>query len=1487
MSFNDISTKYQIGHIVELKVLKLLTDAQLVVFELEGVSAFLPLLELSNSIKLCTKLFNVIRVGEKITSVIIGFNQEKQNIELSLKPFRNQLEGSLSFTKCRNIIDARKEMRTNLPKDILEENRNQLDRIQGDLAKVDLTFLYELIQNAIDHPNPNFNNLLSIKFEVYNDYLLLKHNGSIFTENNFRSLTGILLGEEDTGEARIGYKGIGFKSIFRYTQEVYIRSGNFSFGFSKQRTGSKMPWEVIPIFENEIEKVEEIKNFEFFNTPVAFAFKFTNPELKEQAIQYLEQLVALPETLLFLDKLTRLEVVVDDRINRITREVIKCNSYNKINLQLNEELPQEWLVCQETNTITDEMILKELKDENNPSIPLKFRNFNTPQVQIAFPLVPGKELINMYAYLPLSETKCGLPYILNGDFIPNLDRTDVIKNLKYNNSLANLASKTLSKLFRIVSKEYGIEQALSLISKSDDSRLEFFKHLTESFVKIKDELCIVTNTHQEVALKNFVIDKSGLFSILKSEQIQILDTFKDSFVFGQLNSNTEQFLIDKIGLRVFNIQNAIELLAKPEITAKHFSNFTDVVKLIFRLSRLKNKAEWINKIPALKAIKQGETAYALNELYKGVPNGFEELFNKTLNINSLTSEGSSLINKRPRIVEMLIKFGLKEFNLSEALRQLHVLSDKLKTEENTTIIGQVWHFLYVNRNAINADGSRLVNDRFKSYPINTIDDKVEKLENCFAGDVEEADGNFSFLYENFGKENLAKVNIAGLAKLAGADNKEIIDFLKTIHENVKLTDKTLFKRALKSICSTSKDELKEREDSLLKALISVFYYNTKFPKENLIELGMLKFPVLTQSNELEQISFTYFDKAYSPYINTNELYAKELFNNIEGVSFISASYLKECPETDKENLVKFLRNHFVSPGLKYFNSTLIRKGDRVNLAEIDIVYKTYNNGYSDFKTNNEFYIMKDIAKLSGSYNNLILFWKEVSQLKPINFISTDITCNSYSRPNPFIWLLKTTENMLPMHGNIAKSSTDIHVKKLSPYLLSPNDKLADCFTENTDCIIDKLSLKSTLGNSLIINCLQNLNLFTDEQKRTIILEHFTKANFSAEEIETLKSSCHLLAQDKTIQKINELIYLEKSLESSSILLEQITYPENKIMFSFEYDPSLRKTINQLKLPIRGIEHIELESFDAVENSDSDALKTLIIDFATKQKLNNSDLVKLAQCEFKLCSKITLGLKDIIDFYSQVESFYQKEENIFYYTELRELTESLCELYKWPISENKILRKLLDNGNGAKSKYEGSRKAKNIEFNSEEIEQINKLFGRELEDNELMQENLFAQVKALRYFKDKKYTVSEAEAQFKDNFADKYLGPIKDTDGKSLKVMCRSARKGILFLGAYAWENLGNENTILFILTGDKSTDNIIVNDQHELEQNFNSHYKVIRRVNSTVEDIAKLLESETNLKDMQFLYKVKSGEFDIIFNPKQNKPGDTSGPVTDIGMDDI
>ena len=1487
MGFSEIISKYQTGHIVELKVLKKLPDAHLVIFELEGVSARLHVTNLSNSPELSRKLFSIIVPGELITCVIIGFNQEKQYIELSIKPFRNLLEGSLSFSKCRSIIDARKKMRVELPNDIIQENRNQLDRIQGDLAKVDLTFLYELIQNAIDHPNKEFNSQLNIKFEVYNDYLLLKHNGSIFTENNFRSLTGILLGEEDTGDVRIGYKGIGFKSIFRYTQDVYIRSGNFSFSFSKERSGSKMPWEVIPIFENEIDKVEEIKNFEFFNTPVAFAFKFTNPELKEQAIKYLQQLVASPEALLFLDKLARLEVVVGNNATKITRETVKHDSYEKIVLQINEGEKQEWLVCKESSIITDESILGELKDENNPSIPLKFRNFNNPNVQIAFPVEQKKDLINLYAYLPLSESKCNLPFIVNGDFIPNLDRTDLIKNLKYNNSLADIASKALVKLFKIISKEYNIEKALLLVSEFNDLRLDFFKSLNDSFIKSKQELSVIIDKTREVPIKKFVIDRSYIFEIINPEEVKYLDAYKDCYIINSLNLNTEQYLIDKLGIQVFTIQNAIELISKSEIASKYYPQFTNLVLFLFKVSRLKNKLEWFSKLTSIKLVKQNGFNFALKELFINIPKEFEALFKVKLNSIALETDFGNLLATRPRIKDLLLKFGLNEFKLDDTLRQLVSLSDKFRTEGSSPYLNQIWALLYKFKETKDQNGNRLINDRFKVFPINTIDGKVEKLENCFAGDIEDADSTYSFLHETFGKDHLLKANLSEIAKITGVDTKDLIDFLKSIHENVKLTDKTLFKRALKAICTLTKEEFKDRKEDLIKALISVFYFHKKH-KEDLFELGMYDFPVISSKNKIAKIANSYFDNRYEHFFKKEELYAEKLFDGVDEIDFISKDYLLEINLTDQKSFIDFLLTYKVSPGLKIFSkSDLKKKNDKyLNVSFYDNSYENYNGGYPKFNTNQEFSLINDLIKIEGKHSNLCIFWKVFSELNNLNLFFDEITCLrsfSFKHPNPFIWLVTKKGKFCPMLDRSVRTFSEAYSPRLDNLLLDDSCKIDRSIANIIQTIIDKIPFKSKLSNSDLIKALQNLRSYSYEIAASIVLDHFSKANFNAEEIVLIKNSCFLIANDKSIQKVSDLVYLDKSLESSSFVLDHSAFPAGKIMYTFDYDANFRMVINQFELPIRGAEHIELRDFEKIENTEIELVKSIIVEYAAKL-LPNNDLFKLKESYIKQCTRINLGIKDLPNFLTQVDSYFSKEDNTYYYTELRELTELLGEIYKWPITESRKLRKLIENNNKVnKAKSEKVSKSKNIEFNNEEIEQITKLFGRELDEDKLLEENLFAQVKALRFLKDSGYNTLKAEENFKQNYEDKYLGPIIDPQGKSLKVMCRSARKGILFLGTYAWKNLGEDDTILFILKGDKSTDNIIVKDQYELEQNLDSHFKVIRRINTSVKDIEKLLESETNLKDMQFLYKVKSGEFDIIFNPKQNKPGESEGPLTDIG----
>ena len=49
MGFNEISSLYEIGSIVELKVEKKLLEPQLVIFNLDGVSARLHISNISNS----------------------------------------------------------------------------------------------------------------------------------------------------------------------------------------------------------------------------------------------------------------------------------------------------------------------------------------------------------------------------------------------------------------------------------------------------------------------------------------------------------------------------------------------------------------------------------------------------------------------------------------------------------------------------------------------------------------------------------------------------------------------------------------------------------------------------------------------------------------------------------------------------------------------------------------------------------------------------------------------------------------------------------------------------------------------------------------------------------------------------------------------------------------------------------------------------------------------------------------------------------------------------------------------------------------------------------------------------------------------------------------------------------------------------------------------------------------------------------------------
>lgn len=88
-------------------------------------------------------------------------------------------------------------------------------------------FIYEILQNAEDAEAHN------IRFLLEKNRLLIFHDGRPFNENDIEGVCGIAKGTKEDG-TRIGHFGIGFKSVYCYTEAPSIYSGKYHFVIKNQ-----------------------------------------------------------------------------------------------------------------------------------------------------------------------------------------------------------------------------------------------------------------------------------------------------------------------------------------------------------------------------------------------------------------------------------------------------------------------------------------------------------------------------------------------------------------------------------------------------------------------------------------------------------------------------------------------------------------------------------------------------------------------------------------------------------------------------------------------------------------------------------------------------------------------------------------------------------------------------------------------------------------------------------------------------------------------------------------------------------------------------------------------------------------------------------------------------------------------------------------------------------------------------------------------------
>jgi len=368
-----------------------------------------------------------------------------------------------------------------------------LIQLSSGIYTEDERFVFELLQNAVDAFN-NQNGNLNIKIVIEGKYIVFMHNGDAFSERDIEGLCDIGNGNKIDDIKKIGYKGIGFKSVFMRSTCVTVKSDNSCFKFDKsywdnywekhwnptfgtkdERKNYLMPWQIIPIkatppLEIDTDGYNVITYIRLFDTSAI-----------EQKIG---ELMSNSQFLLFLKaKNIKMSFAVNDILyNTITKTTAK----EQVILSSNGKEDSRWLI--HTNEKVN--VPEELRNAINTDLntPQKLKDAKTFDLSFAIAIgndgklkrLPQKDAL-IYTYLPTSFKfgTDGFPFLVNANFITDAGRLQLHKDSEWNKLIFSKIPyeflkwvKSLSSNYRnyyeiLPQKSYGQSNALEKVFASE------------------------------------------------------------------------------------------------------------------------------------------------------------------------------------------------------------------------------------------------------------------------------------------------------------------------------------------------------------------------------------------------------------------------------------------------------------------------------------------------------------------------------------------------------------------------------------------------------------------------------------------------------------------------------------------------------------------------------------------------------------------------------------------------------------------------------------------------------------------------------------------------------------------------------------------------------------------------------------------------------------------------------------------------------------
>jgi len=449
----------------------------------------------------------------------------------------------------------------NFYKEIRQENKKgygtKIDiygpKLLNDLYSDRTHFVYEILQNTEDAceraVNKNIEREFYISFELEDDRLEIRHNGIPFTKEDVKGICGLGEGTKTDDNTQIGKFGIGFKSVYAYTNTPKIHSGDKHFKIKDY----VHPEPIDP--QEDLEKEETL-------IILPFDKECPNYDPKKEIGNRLEALGL--ENLLFLQHLTDISWKRDysngnykKSVKEIREDVTKVKTKSESFLDENKTVEKEWLIF--TN--------KTQFGEDDLEIEIAFKLDDGSLVEL------GEQNSKLSSYF-LTDKSTHLNFIVQAPFKTTTSRDNILEEDEKNIFLMDMASSFIKECIDKIKNQgfLNVEflKILPVEKKENKIYMMFYKNVKE---KLKSgEKLFPTNDGEFASYEeSYLAREKGLINLLPNEKLaSLMGEEKAKWIDKKITRNKTkklwEYLINEIDIPMVNVEKFAKNIDKNFLT---------------------------------------------------------------------------------------------------------------------------------------------------------------------------------------------------------------------------------------------------------------------------------------------------------------------------------------------------------------------------------------------------------------------------------------------------------------------------------------------------------------------------------------------------------------------------------------------------------------------------------------------------------------------------------------------------------------------------------------------------------------------------------------------------------------------------------------------------------------------------------------------------------------------------------------------------------